>query len=99
MNYNFSKSITFSGRTALTVKLDFLVEGALTLNGAPEIPLGVTNPLVRDDETRLLLSWLVMADAVAVAIITIDFSLSLSTQKKPKPTRFREEYNKRKCSF
>lgn len=44
--------------------------------------MGVTNPLVRDEETRLLLSWLVMADAVAVAIIKIDFSL-LHSEKNP----------------
>lgn len=62
------------------MKLDFLVEGELTRNGAPEIPLGVTNPLVRADETRLLLSWLVMADAVAVAIIKL-ISLSYTREK------------------
>lgn len=52
---------TLSDWIALMVKQDFLVEGK-TVNGAPEIPFGVTKALVKE-EARLVLSWLAMADA------------------------------------
>jgi len=42
------------------VKLLLLGE---TLNGAPEMPLGMTSLLPRD-EARLLLSWLAIGEAV-----------------------------------
>ena len=45
------------------VKPVFLLEGK-TLSGAPEMPLGLTSPLV-NDEVKLLLSWLAMVEAAA----------------------------------
>ncbi|KAK2965804.1 hypothetical protein RJ640_025313 [Escallonia rubra] len=48
------------------VKHGFLWEGE-TLNGAPEMPLGVTSPLVRD-EVKLLLSWLAIVEVVAILL-------------------------------
>lgn len=50
----------------MTVKRGVLLEGA-SLNGAPEIPFGVTSPLVTE-EVKLLFSWLAIGEATAAIV-------------------------------
>lgn len=57
--------LTFSGRMALTVKEEYLLEGK-SLSGEAERPLGDTKDLVTG-EVKLDLSWLAIGDAVAMA--------------------------------
>lgn len=58
---------------ALMVKEDLAEEGK-ALNGVPEMPLGVTSPLVKED-AKLPLRWLAMVEG-AVAILVNSTCLS-----------------------
>lgn len=73
---------TFSLWMALMVKEDLLEEEGKTLNGVPEMPLGVTSPLVKE-VAKLPLRWLAMVEgAVAILVNSTPVFLHNSGQIK-----------------
>lgn len=62
---------------ALMVKEDLEEEGK-TLNGVPEMPLGVASPLVKE-VAKLPLRWLAMVEGAVAILVNSSPSLSSST--------------------